>query len=71
MAKIDKTLNIDAIWFQEQQSLLEVTNQQMGVILGCSLSHVEHMRSGRRQVTNQTKRIIRLLISGGLNGYSF
>jgi len=61
--EIEQLTNAD--WFREQQKILKLTNVNMAYALCCSLSHVEHMRSNRRPVTEKTRRIIKLLHSNG------
>jgi DNA-binding transcriptional regulator YdaS (Cro superfamily) len=47
-----------AAQFQRAQRFLGMNNQQMAEYLGCSLSHVENMRGGRREISATYQRII-------------
>ena len=52
-------------WFKEKQKQLNKSNAQMATLLCVSVTHVEHMRGGRRRVTDSTKAFIQLLIDKG------
>lgn len=44
--------------FKDQQLVLGKTNPEMAELLCCCLSHIEHMRSGRRRVTDLTMKVL-------------
>lgn len=48
----------DKNWFCKQQKVLGLTNNLMAETLGVTTGHIEHMRSGRRKITEATKRLI-------------
>ena len=50
-----------ARWFREKQEHLGLSNQQMADALGVSVTHVENMRSGRRNVTRPTRILMEML----------
>ena len=51
----------NARWFRDHQERLGMTNSEMADELCCDLSHIGHMRSGRRSVTAVTMKLIRMM----------
>jgi plasmid maintenance system antidote protein VapI len=48
----------DKNWFCKQQKDLGLSNNRMAEMLSVTTCHIEHMRSGRRMITEATKRLI-------------
>ena len=58
---IESRSQIDAVWFRVQQDKLGLSNSEMARELCCDVSHVGHLRNGRRAVTESMKKLIGLL----------
>ena len=52
----------DMKWFCKKQLELGLSNNMMAELLCCTTSHVEHMRSSRRKVTDATRKLIEATI---------